>query len=242
MQSQNLGSLHRKWARVAFIFASAILISMTTPTVAAQSPIQNLQCNGILHGIVCDQQGRPVPGMKVEAWPVGVDLGMVLPEATTNQTGEYRFDHLCPGRYAVLPDDPKAGYPDTFEFLSGRHLPEAKLTDNFGTAEIPVQLPPKVGTIHLRVTNRATDADIKTFTVELEIPNQPRPNKVQYLFDGFMQQNDGIAVPSDTDFILRVTATGFRKWTATVRGHKLLHVAEGQQQTFEAQLIPISKK
>jgi hypothetical protein len=83
MQSRIVGSTYRRWTCVAFIFASAVLIFVTTPNSAAQSTIQNLQCNEILHGIVSDQQGRPAPGIKVDAWPLGVDLGMVLPEATT---------------------------------------------------------------------------------------------------------------------------------------------------------------
>jgi hypothetical protein len=239
MRSRNLRSA---LTSVGSIFALATLISLTAPASAAQSTIQSPECKGVIHGIVSDQQGQPVPGMKVEAWPLGVDLGVMLPEATTNQAGEYRFDHLCRGRYTVLPDDVKAGYPDTFEFLTGRRLLEAKLTNKIHTAEIPVQLPLKAGTIYLRVKNRATDADIKAFTIEIAIPDQPRPNKVRYLFDGLMQQGDGIAVPSDRGFTLRVTAPGFRKWIATLSGRKLLRVGSGQEQSIEAQLFPVHTK
>src|SRR5690348_7051858 len=239
MQRRNVGSTHRRWTCVAFIFASAVLIFVTTPNAAAQSTIQNLQCNGILHGIVSDQQGRPAPGIKVDAWPLGVDLGMVLPEATTDEAGEYRFDHLCPGTYTVVPDDEFSPYQ--FEFLYARRLPEAKLTDKELGGEISVQLPPSPGKLDLQVGNRATNQRITTFTAEVRVPGQRHLPWIKYDFDDRTSECE-VAVPPDRNFVLHIRSDGFHTWTAKIAGQKLLRVTAGEKQTLGVQLIPISKR
>lgn len=116
------------------------IVSIASSNVYAQSA-KSPQCKGVIHGIVSDQQGRPVPGTSVVLSPLGEDLDIVLPKVGTNQSGEYRFTHVCPGRYTVLPDGLKLVLPRDFEFLNGHRVFEAKLTDRNLTAEIPVRLP-----------------------------------------------------------------------------------------------------
>jgi hypothetical protein len=65
----------------------------------------------------------------------------VLPETETNQSGEYRFDHVCPGTYTVLPDGLKLVLPRDLKFVNEHRAVEAKLTCKKLTAEIPVRLP-----------------------------------------------------------------------------------------------------
>jgi protocatechuate 3,4-dioxygenase beta subunit len=116
-------------------------INALAPSNAHAQNAKTLQCRGIVHGIVSDQRGRPVPGTRVVLSPVGVDLDFVLPEAETNQLGEYRFAHVCPGRYTVLPNGLKLVRPRDLKYLNARHVFEAKLTDKIHVAEIPVRLP-----------------------------------------------------------------------------------------------------
>jgi hypothetical protein len=142
MRSRNLRSA---LTSVGAIFAFAILISLTASASAAQSTIQGPQCKGVLHGIVSDQQGRPVPGASVALQPLGVDLDIVLPEARANQSGEYRFTHVCPGRYTILPNGLKLTFPGDFKFLKEHRVLEAKLTDKKLMAQIPVRIPTRSG-------------------------------------------------------------------------------------------------
>lgn len=121
------------------------IIALASSNANAQRGIQSPQCKGVVHGIVSDQQGRPVPGISVVLSPLGVDMDVVLPEAETNQSREYRFTHVCPGRYNVLPNGLKLVLPRDLRFLHGHRAPEAKLTDKNTTAEIPVKLPGRSG-------------------------------------------------------------------------------------------------
>jgi hypothetical protein len=229
-----------KWCTRRFWLA-VIPFTVIASSAAAQSAIQNPKCRGMLHGIVSDQQGRPAPEIKVEAWPLGVDLGVVLPEAKTDYTGEYLFYHLCPGRYTVLPYDMTELSPYDFEFLYARRLPEAKLTDKNVSGEIPVELPPSPGKVDVHVENRATNQKITTFTVELRVPGQRHWPWMKYLFDDRMR-DCWVAVPPDKNFIMRIKATGFRNWRVSIDGHKLLRVASGQQQVLQARLVPLIRK
>src|ERR1700722_1937977 len=74
-----------------------------------QSVSQRPECTGVLHGTVSDRDGKPVSDISVVAYPLGVDIEGLLARTNTNQAGEYRFEHVCPGTYATFPDDQKAG-------------------------------------------------------------------------------------------------------------------------------------
>ncbi|HEV2304810.1 MAG TPA: carboxypeptidase-like regulatory domain-containing protein [Candidatus Acidoferrales bacterium] len=130
--------------RVRSIAKSIVILAvvvLASGSAHAQRAIQSPRCKGVIHGIVSDQQGRPVPGISVTLSPVGVDLSVLLPKTEANQSGEYRFTHVCPGRYTVLPDGLTFVLPRDSTLLSGRRAPEAKLSDKNTTADIPVKLP-----------------------------------------------------------------------------------------------------
>ena len=152
------------------------LVFTTANNGLARSAIQVPRCNGVVHGIISDREGHPVKGILVEAWPLGVDLGTVLPTVKTDLAGEYRFENICPGRYTVLPADESLGYPDfspnLFELLYGYRVAEVKITSQNALARLPIQLPPKPGRMHIHITDGATSAEILEFTIEVKVPGQ----------------------------------------------------------------------
>lgn len=216
-----------------------ILIHMTANNSFAQSAIQSPSCSGVIHGIVSDRTGQPVGGITVVAWPLGVDLGAMLPRLKTNQGGEYSFEHVCPGRYAVLAEDAEAGYPDSspylFEFLYGRRTAQVKLTAKHSLAELPVQLPPQPGRIKVFVTDRVTGVEITKFTIEMIVPGQHHSPEIKYEFSPEIHDRE-IEVPPDKDVIMHVTADGFREWSASASGRKVIRVSAGTQESLLAQL------
>jgi hypothetical protein len=104
----------------------------------------------------------------VKAWPLGVGL--------SGKEGTYHFDHVCPGRYALVVKDEKAGYPHASPagnaFLYGVPIQEVTLTAKNPQAELPVYLPPKPGFMQVHVTNQETKAEIWKFRVMLKVPGQ----------------------------------------------------------------------
>jgi hypothetical protein len=218
------------------------LVFITANNGFAQSAIQGSRCTGVVHGIVSDREGHPVKGIRVVAWPLGVSLGTLLPNVKTDLAGEYRFENVCPGRYTVLPADENMGYPNSspklFEFLSGRRVAEVTLTSKNALATLPVQLPPKPGRMHIRITDAATSAEILEFTIELKVPDQHLSPKVKILFQPEIKDRE-IEVPPNRDCILHVTAEGFREWSESIGGGKAVRVPSGTEATLNAQLQPL---
>jgi hypothetical protein len=208
----------------------------------AQSAIQAPSCSGVVQGIVSNRSGQPVKGIKVVAWPLGVDLGTLLPTTETDVAGEYRFKNLCRGRYTVLPDDEGMGYPSAspylFGFLYGRRVTEVKLDSQNSLAIIPIRLPPQPSRMHVRVIDAATNAEILEFAIEVKVPGQRFSPKIKYFFNPDMQDRE-IEVPPNTDFILKVTAHGFREWSGDSRAGKVVRVPSGTEASFDAQLQPV---
>lgn len=69
---------------------AAALASVTTQAASAQT-------TGVMNGVVVDEQGRTVPGMRVQAMSAVQDLATV-----TDRHGFYAFVSLAPERYEVV--------------------------------------------------------------------------------------------------------------------------------------------
>jgi hypothetical protein len=183
-----------------------------------------------------------VKGILVEAWPLGVDLGTVLPTVKTDLAGEYRFENICPGRYTVLPADESLGYPDfspnLFELLYGYRVAEVKITSQNALARLPIQLPPKPGRMHIHITDGATSAEILEFTIEVKVPGQHLSPEMKFLFHPEMKGRE-IGVPPNKDFIVHVTAKGFREWSESIGGRKAVRIPSGTEAALDAQLQPL---
>src|SRR5579863_3066767 len=90
------------------VLISLVLASSIADAFAAG--VTHPSCKGVIHGIASDDRGQPVAGIRLTLDPLGVDLGYMLPDTQTNGAGEYRFEHVCPGRFTVLVDDEWGGY------------------------------------------------------------------------------------------------------------------------------------
>jgi hypothetical protein len=141
-----------------------------------------------------------------------------------------------------LAEDAEAGYPDSspylFEFLYGRRAKEVKLTAKQVRAELPVQLPPKPGRMHVQIVDRATNAEVTKFTIKMRVLDQHHAPEVKFEFSSEVHDRE-IEVPPDKDFILHVTADGYHEWNESVSGRKFVRVSEGTQSSLDVQLDPI---
>jgi len=197
--------------------------------------VQRPWCRGLIYGTVFDLGGRPAKGVQLTAWPLGVGLGTLLPSVTSDESGRYRFAHVCPGRYAVIADDEKVAYesasPMTNEFLYGSPVHEVRIDASHARAELPVHLPPKPGFLHVRVTDRDTKQEVQKCTVTLAVSGQDTLPELSSLFES-AEQNHVVEVPPDKDVVVRITADGFQEWSE----HKVVHVPSGTQATLDAEL------
>lgn len=222
--------------------AVILFLVLMTGRVHSQTAIQRPTCTGVIHGIVFDPSGERVKGIFVEAWPLGVALSGNLPSVETDREGNYRFEHVCPGKYTVVVDDEKVGYrhasPVLNEFLYGSPIAEVTLTVKSPQADLPVYLQPKPGFMQVHITNRETKAEIWTFKMRLKVPGQQTASEMSYLFDNSVTNHE-IEVPPDKDVILHVTADGFHEWSESTGQGKLIRVTSGTKAWLEAELDPL---
>ena len=199
------------------------------------SPIQYADCDGIIHGTVYDLSGHRVPSIRVIAFPVGVALGVQLPREKTDKNGEYRFEHICHGKYTVFVEDPEAGYPhaspEENEFLYVTPMKTLRLSRYHERAEFPVYMPQKPGILLVRIHGSQTKSEILEFAVNLSIPKQRKPNWESLYFSEEMTSRE-FSVPPGREFVLRVDAEGYKELS------KRISVASGAMESIDLSLEP----
>ncbi len=191
---------------------------------------------GVIHGTVISQDGKPAKGIGLTAWPLGVGLGAVLPHTRTNDVGEYRFEKIpWWGKYSVQAEDHDAGY-SVFSTGEGRNEPrEVELTPEHPVAEMKVYLPPKAGFLHIHLTNTRTGAGISGMQVALA----PMESPEQQVFSMSCDSNQVVLIPPDKNLLLHVTSDGYREWDESAGKGKPLHLASGARITLDIQLHPL---
>ena len=202
--------------------------------MAANAPagITDPSCRGILHGVATNAEDQPVPGIRLVLWPIGVDLDYVLPTTTSNQAGAYSFEHVCAGRFTVLVDDERVGYPPTiWSYLLG-YKHEAKVTSLHLQIELPVVVPPKAALLNVVARDSRTNATVPTVQIML------RTSKVK-MYDWITARNDSsvpLLLPANTDLLCRVLAGGYREWQEGRKRGKQIRLAPEAHITLNVEL------
>jgi len=73
---------------------------------------------GSISGIVVDQFGDPVSGLKVLAYPMGLAYNCVMAHRSTDATGRFEFDNMLLGDYMIKITDASTSLEGTSEGLS----------------------------------------------------------------------------------------------------------------------------
>jgi hypothetical protein len=205
--------------------------------VAASTPAEIIapSCSGILHGVAANARNQPVSGIRLVLWPIGVDLDYVLPTTTSNQAGAYSFEHVCAGRFTVLVDDERAGYPSKiWSYLLG-YKREAKVTTEHLRVELPVVVPPKAALLNVVARDSRTNATVPTVQIML------RTSKVK-MYDWITTRNDSgvpLLLPANTDLLCRVLAGGYREWQVGKKKGKQIRLAPEGHMRLNVELKPL---
>ena len=192
--------------------------------------------NGVIYGIVINQNGMPAKGLALTArlWSVEVTGG--LSRTRTNDVGEYRFNKLRQwGRYIVYADDESAGYSPISTGTTGdTHPTEIEITAEHPEVEFNLVLPQKAGFIQMHLTNRRTGGAIRRMTVWVSPMEKPDSG----LFTMSGDSDHFILVPPDKNLLLHVKSDGFREWDESVGTGKPINVPSGGVLTVNVQLDP----
>ena len=228
------------------IATSAALLLLAFPSVT-RACFEDPQAKGVVHGIVLRENGEPVPNFTAVLEILGVSLGYILPTMKTNERGEFRFEHLCPGRFAVVVENAAEGYPPStagwYRILYGGPIPEVRITKSKSDAELIVILPPRPARLWVNLVNSKTKEKISqtelSFTVDL-----PRSVEISCDAAKSMSCTDPpyFLFPPDQNVFLHVTSKGFHEWKESVGRGKLVRVACGELLTLNIELDPIEPK
>jgi hypothetical protein len=216
--------------------AALLFVGLSLFAAAMAERQRESDANGIIHGTLVGQDGKPAKGIGLDAYPLGVALAAKLPHTKTNDVGEYRFEQIpWWGKYSVYAEDEDAGY-SLFSTREAHTDPqEVELTPDHPEAEMKVYLPPKAAFLHIRLTNRRTGIGIPGMQVTLapmESPEQP-------VFTMSCYSNRAILIPPEKNLLLHVTSNGYHEWDESAGNGKPLRLASGARITLDIQLEPL---
>ena len=163
-------------------------------------------------------------------------VGGVLPHATTDDHGEYRFVHLpWWGRYTVYAEDQKAGYSTVNTGGYGQtQPPEIVLTPARREAELRVNLPPKAAFLRVHLTNGRTGAPVSGMRITVMRDTNPP----SLAFNMSCSSTETVLLPPDKNLLIHITSDGFREWKESVGKGKLLHLTSDSQLALDVELDP----
>lgn len=214
------------------VIAFALAVASTSFAASVTDP----SCHGILYGVAVDANQKPASGVKLALDPLGMSLSYPLPTAVTDNVGAYRFEHLCAGRFTVLVDLEKEGYPPSiWTYILGK-TGEVKLTAQRPTAELRVFLPPKAATLDVIVINSRNRKPITKYGVMLKVAGIPGRDWVTFLVEH--GDSRAIALPSDTDLFCRISSSGFLVWPEGSRKGKFIRLEAGTRTILTVDLEP----
>jgi len=203
--------------------------------VNAFATITDPSCKGVLHGTAVSEDGRPVAGIRLVLEPLGVDLGIFVPTTRTSEVGEYRFENVCAGRFTVLVDDERAGYPPSYLIEWMAKNPEVNLTSEHVEAELLVHVPAKAASLSVIARNSRTNVEVPS----LQIMLKPAKFKMYDWITINHHSSEPLLIPADTDLLCRVVAAGYREWQGGKKRGKQIRLASERLLTLEVELEPL---
>lgn len=221
---------------IAVLASCMALAGSTTPSMAQTSRgITDLTCSRVIHGVASNSESQPVHNVQVMLWPIGIDLGYVLPRTTTSAAGEYWFEHVCTGRFTVVVDDEGAGYPPSiWSYLLGDKQ-GAELKPDHQLIELPVVVPQKAASLFFVAHDSRTNAPVRMLEVKLKTSSVEMYDWITFNHNS----SEPLLVPSNTDLWCRVGADGYREWRGRKKEGSGIRLAPEDHRTLNVELEPL---
>jgi hypothetical protein len=186
---------------------------------------------GRITGTVLNEDGQPV----VHAAACISALGSTKTECSvfTDQGGQFEIQHLAKGTFFIFATKEEDGY-------SGVNQTDQKvvLTQQEPNANITVKLAPKVGTLIGAVKDSLTGKPVDKIRVMFTAKDGKSVGNAGTYMGGEFRLN----LPTTSDFIIVVTALGYKPWVyADPANGQSLHLASGEQKLLDIELEPDAK-
>jgi hypothetical protein len=204
---------------------------------------------GTIYGVAIDPDGHRAKRLMLvtnRPCPAPQTLCMIAgspPNAITNQSGEFRFAGLPPGKYTVFAADERAGY-SYFMNWGDDSRSQVEITPEHRDVELRLELPPRGAFLEFNLTNRQTGATIPKVAVSVEVAEGPRLGlslRVTFNRPGcsWLAPSCAIVIPPDTEVRVHVSSEGFQEWDESAGAGKSIRLRSGAYQKLDIQLDPV---
>ena len=196
---------------------------------------------GKINGTVRDQNGLPVPNITVEAWPLDVGVSGGVPQAKTDDQGNFSLTvvtgtddngHPYGQRWAVYPHQENGDYyPDLsskFFKTPDNQAQHIELSAGKPVANVYLKLGPKAGALVGQVTDGASGAPVEP-EFHLAWASDPKNEMGESTRDHYR-----LLLPPNTDITLTVVARGYKPWTYP----GTVNIGPGQDMRLDIKLEP----
>jgi hypothetical protein len=210
------------------------------PALALVLYAADTERKGTVHGTVINEEGKPVKGAKVKAYPTDRGPGMALPSAFTDEAGHYTIRRLWWGKLWVYGMKEDEDYPDLGMgiYLGSRLVLPITLDSRHPSAKVNIRLGPKAGVLIGNVREAVTDVPLAP-CVELRLVTEP---DMYVTNSGWIQGKYRILVPSDRDVTMLIWDSEHRPWyypgTEDKTNRTPLRLGPGEEKTLNIQLEP----
>ncbi len=227
---------------LALLLSACMFGQQSSPTAAGQG--------STIQGVLIGQDGQPAKRITVAALlmcPAGsAPCRISEGRAVADQNGEFRFNRVGVGKYAVFAEDKEAGYGDGASSVANdpRYTGVAEITLEHPDAELRLFLPPQAGFLDVRLTDQSTETEISTVTVSVSLANNPNGNQFRTTFSRSNCELFGhnlcyVLIPPDTQVTVRVSSPGYEGWDGKKdTTERPLRMASGDRVTWEVRLRP----
>lgn len=179
--------------------------------------VGSAQQAGVVRGVVVDENDQPIVHAKVHVAEAQAFVGhRIINMVETNSQGEFTLSNVAWGEYVVLAGKENAGYPDTkLAFYSNFAVPKVSVTPANAAPYVKVSLGPKAGKLQITSVSNAETGDIvHSATLTLRRTDDQRSFITVGIDDGAL-----IPIPSGTDVVYEISASGFKTWTSEEKLH-----------------------
>lgn len=184
-----------------------LILACLSSFVGGAFPNDIPEYQGVIRGVVVDENLMPAPGVRVWAEPAGRPQVGGLPMVTSDPGGHFAIEHLHLESYFVFARKDVAGYARTDSTFYRPGLPPSiSLSAGKPEGEVLVKLGPRSGTIVGSITDFATG-----IPVGAGITMRRADDKNGWLLTS-VRPDYRVLVPPDTDVTIEVNADGYETW------------------------------